>query len=109
MFEWILNGGGVPVVVGEYVFGSRLTSDDVDFGYSVTTSGDGLTLAVGAAVGKSCTVYTRATVGESFTQLQREVSTDVNYGRSVILSSDGLTLAVGAFGSNAYTLYYQYR
>ena len=76
-----------------------------EFGSSVSLSGDGSTLAVGARVGDSAAansgaVYMFARTGTDWPEQQKLTASgllaDDEFGYSVSLNSDGTTLAVGA-------------
>lgn len=73
------------------------------FGYSISLSSNGDTLAVGSLFANIVSLYTRS--GESWT-LQQEltpsiIDDDDFFGRSVSLSADGNTLAIGASGETS--------
>jgi hypothetical protein len=75
-------------------------------GFSVSLSGDGLTLAVGATGHDSNkgTVRTYNYNGTTWSQIGSDLDgTDINdyQGSSVSLSKDGTTLAVGAYGHDS--------
>jgi hypothetical protein len=78
-------------------------SDDDRFGYSVSLSSNGYTLAVGAPYIKLCNVYVYDT---STTIWTPSSLTDIydNFGNYVNLSSDGTILAVAS--TNAVCIYY---
>ena len=118
-----LNITGTLVDAIGYVKASNTDADDA-FGWSVSLSGDGNTLAVGAwfegsnATGidgnqadnsafQSGAVYVFTRSGVTWTQQAyvkaSNTDADDSFGRSVSLSGDGNTLAVGAWreGSNA--------
>jgi len=75
------------------------------FGASVSLSGDGNTLAVGAERGNSVYVFSRG--GSNWSQEAYVKASDTEsgdqFGNSVSLSSDGTTLAVGAIGEDSST------
>ncbi|MFT6922590.1 MAG: hypothetical protein ACJA1C_001596 [Crocinitomicaceae bacterium] len=78
------------------------------FGRSLSMSGDGLTIAVGAGLssggGLAGSVRVYKNLGGAWTQLGIDISGNTNgenTGSSVSLSNDGLTVAIGAPGSNA--------
>jgi hypothetical protein len=75
------------------------------FGYSVSLSADGTTLAVGEFGENSLWIYTAAPVGSGAWSLPRKIvhtdggfSGDVKFGSALSLSASGATLAVGAWG-----------
>lgn len=102
----IITGGNNSVDVyndtGTYTLdtGAPLTNASVQFGTSVSVSGDGLTIAIGDPINIPGTVwiYTKpVATWVLHSQLTHTVSslTDPNIGFSVRLSTDGLTMVTG--------------
>src|SRR5882672_7620572 len=107
---------GLTQAIG-YVKASNTEADDL-FGFSIALSGDGNTLAVGAANEDSGTTGINSSPNESAAQAgavyvykrtagnwsqqayvkASNTGTNDHFGTSVALSGDGNTLAVGAFG-----------
>ncbi len=86
------------------------TADYDTFGFAVTLSADGATLAVGAkgTNGNRGAVYVYAKSGGTFpagptaTFADPRATSDDFFGFAVALSADGATLAIGAIGPNLY-------
>ena len=89
----------------------KLTASDKEandwFGYSVSISEDGSTLAVGASsedpngISNAGSVYVFQNTNGTWTEIQKLTASDKerfdNFGFSVSISSDGSTIAVGAY------------
>ena len=74
------------------------------FGISVSLSGDGRVVAVGAGVGSYAAIYRHD--GTDWSQIGQTIRgvTVARYGRSVSLSFDGSTVAVGAIAGSTVTI-----
>ena len=118
---YIFTRAGTAWSQQAYVKASNTGAED-EFGYSVSLSSDGSTLAVGArsedsnatglggiesdnTANESGAVYTFSLTGTTWTQQAYVKATDAEgsdiFGESVSLSGDGSTLAVGAAGEGS--------
>lgn len=95
MMEWILNGGGVPEVLGEYVHRATFnSSNESRYGYSCDLSGDTSVMAVGAIWSGKMHIYNRQLDG-TYEEIQTiSGGRTTRVGRSVAISGDGLVLAM---------------
>lgn len=95
MFEWILNGGGVPEVIGEYVKVGEWVSDASRYGFVVASSSHGRFVAITSDNTGPLVIYEWS--GSEYVEIQTFDEPD-EFGRCVSFIGDGDKLLVGSKG-----------
>lgn len=107
--EWILNGGGVPVVIGEYTHRQSLSegTSKKNYGSYNYLSGDALKLAASEMDNGRVFIYTRDSENSEFTLSQILTLPSGQFGFVGAISHDGTYLAVGSTDSSAGVVVYE--
>lgn len=103
MFEWILNGGGVPTIKGGWTLVGEFNSITGSYGARVGVSGDGGTVLTSAHQNSELWIYIRDPNG-SFIHKQTIASAG-SFGYAAAISFDGSRLVVGPGSGNSLLIY----